>query len=405
MLVSGRPDQSAVVAIVVLADKAIDITMATLRLEVVDAARKHRLLPYEIPLAIHIEATAWTVENGGRTTSNKCARNTLEARYASVFEQLYLSVATEPQGGGLTLTDAVAEYLTTSAATKLTLPGLGTVADTTTLTIADLGMDSLAATQLLQRIWAVGDPRKQLSVQSLYKHPLQVLKSHILQLLVAGDGHAAAAAASRGHTYLDWAALRQFSRRTTGFGRHRSTADGAGGQDRGPVVLLTGVTGFVGPHLLASLMRRLPGHSFVCLVRTDTCKAGLDRIAAALSGAGEHELASSVRSGLPRVGQIHVVLGNLAAPQLGIEDNPEVHQLLCSGRLAMIVHNGAKISSVLPFEAFLTWAWCFSAFTDVTAPRTPHDVPLSVFLFVGMLIGAIQWHARFPPSGPQSSKR
>ena len=362
IMVSGRPDQSAVVAVVVLADDAGDVTMANLRQEFIDAARKHRLLPYEIPLAVHIEASMWTVENGGRTTSNKCARNTLEARYASVFEQLYSSVATKPHVGGMA--DAVAEYLTTSAAT-FTLPGMGIAADTSTLTIADLGMDSLAASQLLQRIWAVGDPRKELSVKSLYMHPLQALKSHIvLGELLVGDGNAAA---SHGRMHPDWAALRQFTRRTAVSDRHRNNNNNnnnngsTGEQDRGPMVLLTGVTGFVGPHLLAALLRWLPGHSVVCMVRAHTRNAGLDRIAAALSSAGEHELASSVRSGSPNVGRVQVILGDLALPQLGIDADPVAHQLLCSGRLAMIVHNGAKVSSVLPFEVFVTWTWAFPA--------------------------------------------
>jgi thioester reductase-like protein len=108
-------------------------------------------------------------------------------------------------------------------------------------------------------------------------------------------------------------------------------------------ILLTGVTGFVGPFLLGSLLGRT-SHTVHVLVRAADAAHGLDRIIAALrrarlwSPAVEAEVRTRVR----------VLCGDLAEPHLGI--GKAAFQQLAEG-VDAIVHNGALVNYVRTYDA------------------------------------------------------
>ncbi|WP_030575170.1 SDR family oxidoreductase, partial [Streptomyces cyaneofuscatus] len=102
-------------------------------------------------------------------------------------------------------------------------------------------------------------------------------------------------------------------------------------------ILLTGVTGFLGGHLLAELLRST-GARVHCLVRAADETAGLARVEAALATAGA--TADSVRIG--------IILGDLADERLGLA--PETAAEL-AGRVDTVVHVAAAVNGALSYAA------------------------------------------------------
>lgn len=108
-------------------------------------------------------------------------------------------------------------------------------------------------------------------------------------------------------------------------------------------ILLTGATGFLGPFLLASLLRRT-SHTIHALVRATDTAHGHDRIIASLrraqlwSPALEAEVLARVR----------VVCGDLAEPHLGIG---EAGFRRLADTVDGIVHNGALVNYVRTYDA------------------------------------------------------
>jgi thioester reductase-like protein len=104
-------------------------------------------------------------------------------------------------------------------------------------------------------------------------------------------------------------------------------------------VLLTGATGYVGVHLLDTLLRRT-GATVHCLVRASGPDEGMARLQAALA-----------RSGLtpPEVStRVRAVPGDLAAPGLGLD--ADRWRALADG-IDRIYHCGALVNFALPYAA------------------------------------------------------
>ncbi|MCG7497376.1 thioester reductase domain-containing protein [Vibrio sp. Of7-15] len=101
--------------------------------------------------------------------------------------------------------------------------------------------------------------------------------------------------------------------------------------------LLTGVTGFVGAHLCASMLRNTNRH-VVCLVRADDKKEGFSRVKRKLT-----ELKIWCDDYQER---ISIVVGDLSQPQLGLGQEP--WQRLAKS-VSHIVHCGALVNFAYPY--------------------------------------------------------
>ncbi len=101
--------------------------------------------------------------------------------------------------------------------------------------------------------------------------------------------------------------------------------------------LLTGVTGFVGAHLCASMLRNTH-RQVVCLVRAHDNKEGLSRVKSKLT---ELKLWSDDYQE-----RISIVVGDLSQPQLGL--GPESWQSLATS-VSHIVHCGALVNFAYPY--------------------------------------------------------
>jgi fatty acid CoA ligase FadD9 len=101
-------------------------------------------------------------------------------------------------------------------------------------------------------------------------------------------------------------------------------------------IFLTGATGFLGVHLVESLLART-SLEVVCLVRASDEAKGAERLAAVMDCHGVE--------GSPRV---HVVAGDLAAPRLGLT---EAAFAALAGRVDAVLHAGAEVSWLAPYAA------------------------------------------------------
>ncbi len=108
-------------------------------------------------------------------------------------------------------------------------------------------------------------------------------------------------------------------------------------------VLLTGATGFFGPFLLNSLLRKTP-FNFYTLTRATDPVHGLDRIKSALRRS--RLLTPELEDALER--RVHVVCGNLTRHNLGLSSEQWKN---LSQKVQAICHNGALVNYVLNYDA------------------------------------------------------
>jgi thioester reductase-like protein len=108
-------------------------------------------------------------------------------------------------------------------------------------------------------------------------------------------------------------------------------------------ILVTGVTGFLGPFLLASLLGQTP-YTLHALVRATDPEHGMDRIIASLrrSQLWSAAIEAEVRA------RVQVICGDLAKPALGMGE--AAFQRLADD-VDAIVHNGALVNYVRTYDA------------------------------------------------------
>ncbi|WP_426482005.1 amino acid adenylation domain-containing protein [Chryseobacterium sp. R2ACT005] len=105
-------------------------------------------------------------------------------------------------------------------------------------------------------------------------------------------------------------------------------------------IFLTGVTGFVGSHLLEELIPRNPNAIIYCLVRAENEDFGLERIKSTFS---KFKLVWKTEY----EDRIRIVLGDLTQPKLGIDDKLYGNLLK---NIEVIYHMGSDVSYVKPYE-------------------------------------------------------
>ncbi|MBP7149696.1 MAG: thioester reductase domain-containing protein [Acidobacteria bacterium] len=108
-------------------------------------------------------------------------------------------------------------------------------------------------------------------------------------------------------------------------------------------MLVTGTTGFFGPFLLASLLRKTP-YTFYALTRATDPLHGVDRIKSALRRS--RILTPELEEALEK--RVHVVCGNLARHNLGLSS--EQWRSL-SHKVQAVCHSGAIVNYVLNYDA------------------------------------------------------
>ncbi|CAN0230509.1 unnamed protein product, partial [Discosporangium mesarthrocarpum] len=132
--------------------------------------------------------------------------------------------------------------------------------------------------------------------------------------------------------------------RKTGYSRYRPS-----GALRPPYrVLLTGATGFLGAHLLVSLLKDTPVEVY-CLVRAQDENVAWRRLQEVLERFGFREELNDLGAD----DRIVIVPGNLSKPLLGLSHSEfQARNLaMLAGEVDAIIHNGAAVNLVLPYRS------------------------------------------------------
>jgi fatty acid CoA ligase FadD9 len=269
--------------------------------------KREGLHEYELPAAIHLEPQPMTAEAGLLTSSNKPNRRAIEQHYQTVLDDLY-------------------EQARASSAASL----LEVVASSATSLFGDIPRDAELAT---------------IAVDSLAGVQLVAMLQERLQREIPLDAWFASSS------------LEEFARRLAGERPDPSVHEQARVDVTSPLpfdaaaiaacpptehlhdfrhVLLTGATGFLGRGLLEALLVQATA-TITCLVRAASLAEAEQRLRTHLANAGvawRPEWDSRVR----------VVLGDLAAPSLGL-DTEQWTQL--AGSVDAIIHAGAVVNWIM----------------------------------------------------------
>lgn len=349
-------DLAAVLGRPPLAARAEQLVLESLR--AVAAAPEHRLKPWETPQAVLIELEPFTEARGLLTGSHKLSRSALVRHYRA---QLVRAAGVDDTDGAepppppppATGGEGAAE------ADGGLCAGLHDVLDevvggqrrrTAADSILSLGLDSLGVARLSSRLSA------RFGVELPPKALFSLSTLGALEAVLFGGASAVRREEARA-AIVDWqsearGAVAQFERALVelraGGGDisdgATSTAEGAPPPTplpEGPLVLLTGATGFLGAFLLAELVRLRVAPHVVCLVRGADDVNARERLSAAMDSYGLWDA---------HVAACVVVLAADVAvgPSLGL---PWRLLRTVGAHAILVVHAAAQVSSALPYTA------------------------------------------------------
>eukprot|EP01122_Echinamoeba_exundans_P006720 TRINITY_DN1946_c0_g1_i2.p1 TRINITY_DN1946_c0_g1~~TRINITY_DN1946_c0_g1_i2.p1 ORF type:complete len:958 (-),score=94.72 TRINITY_DN1946_c0_g1_i2:1203-4076(-) len=311
-----------------------------------------QLLPFELPVAIHLTEEPFTIHNGLLTSTNKLNRSALSKHYSSAIQSMYFHEA-----DSINVEDLASKIRRSKE--KDILGALENVLDLRAgtgessfrkKTFQELGGDSIGAVRL--RHLCKENFAVDVSIQQIFESSsVEELLKHITRLQKSDDALVAEATQKfqqfdRGHSSsLDLPSevdlLPSVSHDV------KSILDSISDLSIPPKdkfldghILLTGATGFIGTHLLAELLNGSAENVLVyCLVRPDGSQSSSRRLRRSLK---RSKLWNSKFKG-----RISVVEGDLTQPQLGIE-SALFEELLV--KIEHVYHNGALVNAVLGYS-------------------------------------------------------
>jgi len=275
-----------------------------------------------------------------RTTSGKLARNATRQSWLR-GELPVIATHSAPRAGWQPHASSPHERLSNL------LDSLRLAADEG-CTFADVGLDSLERVTLVCDIedlleeYGACDFAKQIDLRALETLEVSVIASLLERLQTDSDeaveGFRRLVAASK-EERSGRERVRMRNDATLGFhSRVEVVADRDGPVD----ILLTGATGFFGPFLLDSLLRRTD-HVYYVLIRADGVEHGMQRIRRSLQRS--RLWTASMDAELQQ--RVRIACGDVARPNIGM--NARAWDTL-SGRVQAVVHNAAHVNYVRDYE-------------------------------------------------------
>jgi fatty acid CoA ligase FadD9 len=353
--VYGKSDRPYLLAVVVPTAEAMgqfqgDALRCQLMESIQARAREAGLQHHETPRDILVEPEPFTPENELLTAVRKLARPKLKNRYAEQLEALYRKTAAAEQDAFRELrengqkqpvlqTVLLAASAASGAVPSQTLPQHR---------FADLGGDSLSAisfTNLLSEIYSIEIPT-QLALSATAD--LDSLATWIERRRTAEQPASATFASVHGakatRVRADELQLEKF----LGSEMIANAADLPRNTDAPATVLVTGANGFLGRFLLLELLEQLPprGRVIACARARDDEHAR-DRILRAYGDSDPQLVVSLTRADE----RWSAVAGDLAEPRLGLDEDAW-NQL--AAEVDLIVHAGALVNHILPYEALFS---------------------------------------------------
>ncbi|XVV06079.1 carboxylic acid reductase [Actinosynnema sp. CA-248983] len=350
IFVYGNSERSYLLAVVVPTPDALDRHAAQVKQRLSESfreiAREAGLNSYEIPRDFLVETEPFSQANGLLSDHRKLLRPQLLARYRDELEALYADIASRESEELLDVRRTGADrpvLETVQRAARALLAG--SMADVSpSAHFRDLGGDSLSAvsySNLLRDIFGV-------------RVPVDVLISPANDLRqVAAHIEAKRGAAQDRPTFesvhgKDVTVVHASDLTLDKFLDERTIADAGSlppvsGEPR--TVLLTGAGGYLGRFVALEWLERLApvGGKLVCLVRGKDDEAAAKRLHEAFAG-GDSDLVAKVAD---LAGSLEVLAGDIAEPRLGLDERTWDR---LAGEVDLIVHAGALVNHVLPYD-------------------------------------------------------
>ena len=353
--VYGRSDRAFLLAVVVpTAELAAQMESGAIQTDAVKAAirrsfqqiaQEHQLNGYEVPRDIVLETEPFTLENGLLSGIGKFLRPKFKERYGERLDAIYAQLAQDrlSELRALRVVGADRPVVdTVMRAVQATL-GLGAADVQSSSRFGDLGGDSLAAltfSNLLEEIFGVEVP-----VGVIINPAGNVaLLADYIEAARKSDGRptfATVHAPDSAEVHVGDLALGKFI--------PAEILDAAPGlaMPEGPIrtVLMTGATGFLGRFQALAWLERLAltGGKLILIVRGADAAQARARIEAALDT--DPDLLTRFRA--LAADHLEVLPGDLGLPSLGL-DAATWDRL--AGTVDLIVHTGAHVNHVLPYN-------------------------------------------------------
>jgi fatty acid CoA ligase FadD9 len=297
---------------------------AALQQEFVKMARSAGLAAYETPAQVAILSEKWNPQSGTMTSSNKVDRSGIERRFAADLQRIGVggrdseSKAALGDGSGhgsakQSIDTYVCNYLGAPTEEEADAALLSCCAGgcdlSSAATLADIGGDSIMAARV------AGSFTDKLTIVQVVSLPLAELRKRVQHGTPPEKEHTDV------HTAEFWTAEADCE--------WSLPASTAASDDGAKILLLTGVTGFIGPVLLAALAQHGRWQKIVALVRPP-----LERVNVALD--------------LPAGVEIQLVAADLSQQGLGITEQDM--QLLRTISFDTVVHSAARVDHILSYE-------------------------------------------------------
>lgn len=335
------------VAVVVPTGGSGRIEEAALLREVVEAGKRAGLRAHEMPQRLVAARSQFTVDNGLMNPTGKLVRPLLQREYGAELEACLADVA--ESGGAAPLHGAGVEEMWLRALRGSTHDPSAVFAgaDSRELTFTEMGGDSLAAARVAAKLSLHFSAP--VSAAMLLTDGATV--SAVRTALASMSGAPSASADDSQRSVVLGAADRTVSGPSditlpaealpvhgiAAASQPRARADAD--------VLLTGATGFLGPFVVASLLRRMGSAARVfCVVRAGDAEAASAKLWTAIAAAG---VGTELREAAARV---VAVPGDTTQPMFGLNGATLRHVL---NNTRTVVHMAAAVDLVRPVEELL----------------------------------------------------
>lgn len=323
--------------------------------------------------------------------SFKKIRHALADKYAATRDSLYEQVekveaeATAAAIGGAGATGAPSASGLSPAFRALLPPGLPVDPE---LTFGECGGDSLEAVAFMGRLSAAG---VSLTLANLHEYPLSHLSElyEVATACAGGAGKVGCAAVFVPPPVVkavDWDVEMSLPAQWLSNALDLKAKRAAARATPGTGVFITGVTGFLGPLLVAETLAAAPaGAPVYCLVRCSSPEDGERRLSADAKRAGVMPFLSVPASertaeAAALAARVKVLQGNVSAPRFGLTAD-QWNEVV--GGVGLVIHSAAKVDMLLPYS-------CLKA-ANVTAVLTATTLAISAgsrFMFVSS-VGAL----------------
>uniref|UniRef100_A0A6B2KWZ8 Carrier domain-containing protein n=1 Tax=Arcella intermedia TaxID=1963864 RepID=A0A6B2KWZ8_9EUKA len=296
------------------------LVLSKIMSEILELARKTSLRTHEIPIQVHLETQAWTVENRGLTESDKINRPHLQKKYESILEKMYKELDTSSLQTNSKLSSIIGNVLNID---KDSLKNVNPNAEPFFL---QFGGDSLTANLLQKKIESEFDVK--IPITAIFgTSSLQNLSEEIERHKVQPK--------DKKTSFLEEIELTEEIRdltKKTNFKDYHC---------RNRATFITGVTGFVGLNFLKTYLDSVPDtHKVYCLIRAKSVQDGLQRIIEKFNLA-HFEWKPEYTS------KIVVVIGSLEEPLLGL---PKKEFVDLAADVDKIFHIGAQVNMIRNYQ-------------------------------------------------------